>query len=90
MTDLAVAEERSGAAPERRVRLLSALAAAFAAETDRHILWLPVFFATGIAVYFGAMRIAPSRRMVSPFSIWFSTMCRASAAYSDGSPRRDG
>ena len=27
-----------------------------------------------IPAYFGAMRMAPSRRMVSPFSIWFSTM----------------
>src|ERR1700712_5226868 len=29
------------------------------------------------ANYFGAMRIAPSSRMVSPFSIGFSTMCTA-------------
>ncbi len=28
--------------------------------------------------------------MVSPFSMWFSTICRASWAYSLGSPRRDG
>ena len=27
-----------------------------------------------IVVYLGAMRMAPSRRMVSPFSIGFSTM----------------
>ena len=40
--------------------------------------------------YFGCMRIAPSRRIVSPFSITFSTMCRTSAAYSSGLPRREG
>ena len=38
----------------------------------------------------GAMRSAPSRRMTSPLSIRFSTMCAASAAYSDGRPRRGG
>src|SRR6186713_119803 len=40
--------------------------------------------------YRGAMRIAPSRRMVSPFSIGFSTMCTASEPYSLASPRREG
>src|SRR2546425_10752258 len=40
--------------------------------------------------YFGAMRIAPSRRIVSPFNISFSMMCLARAAYSLGRPRRDG
>jgi hypothetical protein len=42
------------------------------------------------AIYFGAMRSAPSRRMVSPLSISFSTMCAASCAYSSGRPRRGG
>ena len=36
------------------------------------------------------MRKAPSRRMDSPFSISFSTMCCASAAYSSGRPNRAG
>src|SRR5690606_25734203 len=40
--------------------------------------------------YFGGMRSAPSSRMVSPFSISFSTMCCASCAYSSGRPRREG
>src|SRR5689334_24936226 len=40
--------------------------------------------------YFGAMRIAPSRRMTSPFSISFSKMWRTSDAYSGGRPRREG
>ncbi|MBV9967182.1 MAG: ComEC/Rec2 family competence protein [Alphaproteobacteria bacterium] len=35
-----------------RWRPLAYLAAALAAEGDRGILWLPVFFATGIALYF--------------------------------------
>src|SRR5574341_1504480 len=34
--------------------------------------------------------VEPSRRMVSPFSISFSMMLRASCAYSDGRPRREG
>src|SRR6266446_4880665 len=40
--------------------------------------------------YRGCIRIAPSSRIVSPFSIAFSMMCRASAANSAGRPRRDG
>src|SRR5437588_10481592 len=52
MTDLAAASEGLGAAPRRFLRPLAAFAAAFAAEGDRRILWLPVFFGTGIALYF--------------------------------------
>src|SRR5438093_720887 len=33
------------------------------------------------------MRRAPSSLITSPFSIWFSTMCRASAANSCGQPQ---
>src|SRR5436305_12848044 len=51
MADVAVAESRLGAALWRS-RPLAALAEAFAAEGDRRILWLPVFFGTGIAFYF--------------------------------------
>src|SRR5439155_3021311 len=40
--------------------------------------------------HFGGIRSAPSRRIVSPFRNAFSMMWRASAAYSDGSPRRFG
>jgi competence protein ComEC len=47
-----------GAAPRRRLRPLAALARALAAEDDRRILWLPVFFGTGIALYF-ALTIEP-------------------------------
>ena len=38
----------------------------------------------------GAMRIAPSRRIVSPLSIGLATMALTSWPYSDGSPSRDG
>jgi MFS family permease len=38
----------------------------------------------------GAIRMAPSRRIVSPLSMGFSTMCAARAAYSAGSPSREG
>ncbi len=40
--------------------------------------------------YRGAMRNAPSSRIVSPFSIRLATMCSASAAYSSGAPSRGG
>ena len=38
--------------PGRRFRPFAAITEAFAAEAERHVLWLPVFFATGIAFYF--------------------------------------
>src|SRR5207302_4444054 len=59
MTDLAAASEGLGAAPRRFLRPLAAFAAAFAAEGDRRILWLPVFFGTGIALYF-ALTVEPA------------------------------
>ena len=40
--------------------------------------------------HFGAIRIAPSRRIVSPFSMVFSTIDPTIWANSDGSPRRGG
>src|SRR5579864_4448158 len=58
MADLAAASEGLGAAPRRRLGPFLAFATAFAAEGDRRILWLPVFFGTGIALYF-ALTIEP-------------------------------
>jgi len=58
MTDLAAAREDLGAASRRFLRPFSAFSQAFAAEGDRRILWLPVFFGTGIALYF-ALTIEP-------------------------------
>jgi competence protein ComEC len=55
MANIAVAgEPRLGklGAPFRGVRPFAGAAAALVAEGDRRILWLPVFFATGIALYF--------------------------------------
>ncbi|HEV8678372.1 MAG TPA: ComEC/Rec2 family competence protein [Stellaceae bacterium] len=52
MADLAAAREGLDAGPRQALRLRAALAAALAAEGDRRILWPPVFFGTGIAVYF--------------------------------------
>ena len=58
MADLAAAQEGLGTAPRRSLRPLAILAEALAAEGDRRILWLPVFFGTGIALYF-ALTIEP-------------------------------
>jgi competence protein ComEC len=58
MADLAAAGEGLGAAPRRRLWPLLAFPRAYAAEGDRRTLWLPVFFGTGIALYF-AMTIEP-------------------------------
>jgi competence protein ComEC len=52
MADVAVAGEDLGRAPRFGVRSLAALAAAFAAEGERRLLWLPVCFGAGIACYF--------------------------------------
>lgn len=40
--------------------------------------------------YRGAIRMAPSSRIVSPFSMVFSRICATSAANSSGSPSRGG
>jgi competence protein ComEC len=53
VTDLAIAGEATGAAPGPRFRPFSIIAEAMAAEDERRVLWLPAFFATGIAIYFG-------------------------------------
>ena len=58
MAELAVAE-RSIGAPWRAMRPVAALTEALAAEGDRRILWLPVFFATGIALYFTVLAEPP-------------------------------
>jgi competence protein ComEC len=59
MADLAVAGRGLAAAPSRRRTPFAALAAALAAEGDRRILWLPVFFGSGIAMYF-TLTVEPS------------------------------
>jgi competence protein ComEC len=52
MADLAVAADGWRAASRRALRPFLALKETFAAEGERRILWLPVFFGTGIALYF--------------------------------------
>jgi len=52
MAEVAVAGGGIGASAPRRLRPIAAFAAALAAEDDRRALWLPVFFGTGIALYF--------------------------------------
>jgi Domain of unknown function (DUF4131) len=52
MTDAAVAGGRLGPLLEWRTRLFGALADRLAAEGERRLLWLPVFFGVGIGVYF--------------------------------------
>ena len=51
MADVA-ASSAAGAVPTWHQRPFAALAAAFAAEGERRILWLPVCFGAGIAFYF--------------------------------------
>ena len=58
MADLAVAGEGLGAAPRRPLAPFAALTAALAAEGERRVLWLPVFFGGGIAGYF-ALTVEP-------------------------------
>jgi len=57
MTDISLSEQGLEATEERR-NPFRRLADALAAENDRRILWLPVFFGTGIALYF-ALTIEP-------------------------------
>ena len=52
MADAAAAGGGLGSASWRGAGLLAAVAARFEAEGERRLLWLPVFFGVGIAVYF--------------------------------------
>src|SRR5579875_3733015 len=58
MTDAAIAGGRLGRVPEPGRRLFAALAGRLAAEGERRLLWLPVFFGAGIGLYF-ALRFEP-------------------------------
>ncbi|HXO90643.1 MAG TPA: ComEC/Rec2 family competence protein, partial [Stellaceae bacterium] len=55
MADAAIAERRLGLVSAWCARIVAALAERLAAERDRHLLWLPVFFGAGIGVYFALM-----------------------------------
>jgi competence protein ComEC len=58
MADAAVAGRRLGSVAEWRDRVYGALADRLAAEGERRLLWLPVFFGTGIGIYF-VLKIEP-------------------------------
>jgi len=58
MADTAVAGERAGLLPAWIARVVGALSDRFAAEGERRLLWLPVFFGAGIGVYF-VLRVEP-------------------------------
>jgi competence protein ComEC len=58
MADAAIAGVRPGLVPAWRARLVEALAASLAAEGERRLLWLPVFFGAGIGIYF-ALKVEP-------------------------------
>jgi competence protein ComEC len=52
MAEISIADKDFDESARRRAGPFRALSAALAAEGDRRILWLPVFFGGGIAVYF--------------------------------------
>src|SRR5271165_2118750 len=58
MADTAVAGERVGFVPAWGARILAALTDRLAAEGERRLLWLSVFFGAGIGVYF-VLRVEP-------------------------------
>jgi competence protein ComEC len=58
MADTTVAGEGTGLVPVWGGRILALLTDRLAAEGDRRLLWLPVFFGAGIGVYF-ALRVEP-------------------------------
>src|SRR6202011_4489662 len=58
MADAAIAERRLGLVSAWCARIVAAIAGRLAAERDRHLLWLPVFFGAGIGVYF-ALTVEP-------------------------------
>jgi competence protein ComEC len=52
----------------RRFNPFAAFSEALAAEADRRILWVPVFFGTGIAIYF-ALTVEPPRWLGIPIAL---------------------
>jgi hypothetical protein len=64
MADAAIAGGGVGPVAEWRARLIGALADRLAAEGERRLLWLPVFFGTGIGVYF-LLKVEPPYGLVS-------------------------
>src|SRR5437016_13278342 len=58
MADTAIVERRRGLVSAWSGRLPAALAERLAAERNRQLLWLPVFFGAGIGVYF-ALTVEP-------------------------------
>jgi competence protein ComEC len=58
MADATIAGPRPGLVAAWGTRLFAALAERLAAEGDRRLLWLPVFFGAGIGVYF-ALKVEP-------------------------------
>jgi competence protein ComEC len=58
MADAALAGGRTGRLSEWRDRLSTALADRLAAEGERRLLWLPVFFGAGIGIYF-SLKVEP-------------------------------
>src|SRR5262245_36532813 len=58
MADTTVAGESVGFTPGWAARSLAALRDRLAAEGERRLLWLPVFFGAGIGVYF-ALKFEP-------------------------------
>ena len=71
MADTALAGERVGLVPAWAARIVAVLCDRLAAEGERRLLWLPVFFGAGIGVYFG-LKVEPplwrvsSRRSSAP------------------------
>src|SRR5580700_7325795 len=58
MADAAIAGGRLGPVSEWRARFFAGFADRLAAEGERRLLWLPVFFGAGIGVYF-ALQVEP-------------------------------
>src|SRR3954451_6272752 len=52
MADAAVAGGGLGQLSEWRARVFGGIVARLAAESERRLLWLPVFFGAGIGIYF--------------------------------------
>jgi hypothetical protein len=62
MADILLNSENQRDRTWRRLQPFSYLATALAAESERRVLWLPVWFGSGIALYFGIMYQPPPNR----------------------------
>lgn len=83
-------QETHGFYPDVRLLVLADFASSYASSPEPYFVQHLESFKHPYFYYFAAIRIAPSKRMTSPFKYEFSAICPTKRANSSGFPKRDG